>query len=512
VHIPEFFLKDFVGWGAPGTYWGFYAGGNQIKLHSEYLGLPVVALALLGAGAGKDRRLRLWLAGIGLLFLLIGLGKGTPFYHLWWSVMPYVKQMRAPGMAYFVVCFVVACFAAFGVERLERRADEATCRTHVRSWLIAAAVLTLLAVAGVFGSMAGALTGGQPVATGDIMFGAVTSAIALAAVAGLAWAGVQGRLAPAQWTIALALVIGADLWVNGRQFWTYSTIHRDLYRADAVTARIKATPSPAPARVIDLGALLGPRPQAVYPGAVLMAEDVPQLLGEHGIEIRYFDDVMGGRGEWRNLGNLHLWDLFAVRWAIVPAAAQGLDSIPGFTRVLRDAVTATGAPAHLFERTAPAPYARVVPAAVKLDSAQIVATLVDPRMAFDRVVLLDSRAAFSTATVAELPAASPARAAVTRWEPGRMSITLDPVPPAASYVLVAENWYPDWHATVDGASAPVLRGDWTLITVPVAAGASHIELTFASRAFTWGKGLTLVSLVLALGAVVGPAALRRRGG
>ena len=505
MHIPEFFLKNFVGWGP--TYWGT----NGIKLHSEYLGLPVIALALLGAGAETDRRLRLWLAGIGLLFLLIGLGKGTPFYHLWWSVMPYVRQMRAPGMAYFVVVFVVACFAAFGVERLERRADASTCKTHLRAWLIAAPVLALLAVAGVFGGMASALAGGREVAGGDIMFGAVTSAIALAAVAGLVWAGVQGRLAPAQWTIALALVIGADLWVNGRQFWTYSTLHRDLYRPDAVTQRIKATPGPAPARALDLGALLGPPRHPAYPGSVLMAEDIPQLLGEHGIEIRYFDDVTGGQGEWRNLGNLHLWDLFAVRWVIVPAAAQGLDSIPGFTRVLRDAATPTGA-AHLFERTAPAPYVRVVSAAANLDSMQVVGTLVDPRMAIDRVVLLDVRDSFPAAPVTTLPPASPARATVTRWEPGRMSIALDPAPRAASFALVAENWYPDWHATVDGVPARVLRGDWTLITVPVPAGAKTVELTFSSRAFRWGKMITWVSLILVLGAVVGPAAWRRRGG
>ncbi len=507
MHIPEFFLKNFVGWGAPGTYWG----SNFIKLHSEYLGLPVVALALFGArgGAGRNQSLRLWLAGIGLLFLLIGLGKGTPFYHLWWSVMPYVKQMRAPGMAYFVVVFVVACFAAFGIERLERR--QASCRAHVRAWLIAAAVLALLAVAGVFGNMATALSHAPSVSASDIMFGAVTSALALAAVAGLAWAGVQGRLTPAQWTIALALVIGADLWVNARQFWTYSTMHRDLYRADAITERIKGTPSPAPARALDLGALLGPRPHPVYPGSVLMVEDVPQLLGVHGIEIRYFDDVMGGHGEWRNVGNPHLWDLFAVRWVIAPANVQGLDSIPGFARVLNGAPTSSGEPADLFERRTPAPYARVVPAAAKLDSAQIIATLADPRMAYDRVVLLDARDAFPAPAVTELPPASPARAIVTHWEPGRMSITLDPTPPAPSYALVAENWYPDWHATVDGAPAPVLRGDWTLITVPVPAGATHVELTFSSRAFGWGRVISLVSLMLVLGTVVGPLVRRRRG-
>jgi len=503
MHIPEFFLKNFVGWGAPGTYWGT----NGIKLHSEYLGLPVVALALLGAGAGKDRRLRLWLAGIGLLFLLIGLGKGTPFYHLWWSVMPYVRQMRAPGMAYFVVVFVVACFAAFGVERLERRADDAVCKAHVRRWLIAAGILALLAVAGVFGTMAGALAHGQPVAGGDIMFGAVTSAIALAAAAGLAWAWGQGRLAPMHWTIALTIVIAADLWINAKQFWTYSTLDRDLYRPDAITEHIKATPGPAPARALDVGALTGSR--AVYPGGVLMAEDVPQLLGTHGFEIRYFVDVMGGQNQWRNLGSLHLWDLFAVRWAIVPAGARQLDSIPGFTRVLRDAATPTG-PANLLERTAPAPYARVVSAAANLDSTQIVPTLVDPRMAYDRVVLLDARDSVSVPALTDLPPASPARATVTQWEPGRMSIALEPAPAAASYLLVAENWYPDWRATVDGAPARVLRGDWTLITVPVPAGAKAIELAFHSRAFRRGKVITWLSLILALGAVVGPAVRRRR--
>src|SRR5256886_16526163 len=107
--------------------------------------------------------------------------------------MPYVKQMRAPGMAYFVVVFVVACFAAFGVERLEGQADGATCKSHVRAWLIASGALALLAVAGVFGNMAGALAQGRPVAGGAIRFCAATSAIALAAAAGLVAAGLAGR-------------------------------------------------------------------------------------------------------------------------------------------------------------------------------------------------------------------------------------------------------------------------------------------------------------------------------
>src|SRR2546421_5758722 len=110
-HVLEFFLKNFVG--SRYAYWG----SNPLKLHSEYLGLPVIALAVLGAATRERRRLIVWVGGIGLLFLLISLGAATPFYKLWWTLMPLVSKTRAPGMAFFVVALVTAVFAGLGLER-----------------------------------------------------------------------------------------------------------------------------------------------------------------------------------------------------------------------------------------------------------------------------------------------------------------------------------------------------------------------------------------------------------
>jgi hypothetical protein len=118
--------------------------------------------------------------------------------------------------------------------------------------------------------------------------------------------------------------------------------------------------------------------------------------------------------------------------------------------------------------------------------------------------------AVTPAPIREMPPPSPARATVTAWQPGQMTIALDPAPPAPSYVLVAENWYPDWHATVDGSSAQVLRGDYALLTVPVPAGARQVELSFRSRDFETGKTISLASLALLLALALVPAALRRR--
>lgn len=91
-----------------------------------------------------------------------------------------------------------------------------------------------------------------------------------------------------------------------------------------------------------------------------------------------------------------------------------------------------------------------------------------------------------------------------------MTITLEPTPPVPSYVLVAENWYPDWQAMVDGLPAQVLRGDYTLITVPVRAGAKSIELTFRSKDYERGRTISLVSLALLVGLAVAPTAVRRK--
>jgi len=91
-----------------------------------------------------------------------------------------------------------------------------------------------------------------------------------------------------------------------------------------------------------------------------------------------------------------------------------------------------------------------------------------------------------------------------------MTVTLDPPPPQPSYVLVSENWYPDWNATVDGAAAQVLRGDYALITVPVPAGAKRVELSFRSPAYQTGKTISLASLALLAVIALAPIGLKRR--
>src|SRR2546422_11607594 len=125
------------------------------------------------------------------------------------------------------------------------------------------------------------------------MWGAFGSGAALAATAAL-FGLARGRLTPRLGALTLALVVGPDLWLTARSFWRYSK----LYEADPLVTRVAATPPPF--RVLDLGA---------YPGSVLAAFDVPQVLGYHGNELRYYDELLGGKNEWRNRSEEHTSEL-----------------------------------------------------------------------------------------------------------------------------------------------------------------------------------------------------------
>ena len=515
-HVPEFFLSHFVGETTDGggrTYWG----SNGLKLHSEYLGLPVIALAIFGLAGTGNKRIKLWAGGIAALFLLVALGASTPFYRLWYSVMPFMQQVRAAGMALYIPAFFLAMFAAFGIDRFLRKDG----LKHAQAWLIAGGAVALLALVGGFGGLATSLATGvqsqlsqypavemAQSAAGTIRWGAVVSGLSLAAAGAIVWAALKAHIEIRIGALLLVALVGTDLWFNARVFWNYTDAPDTLFGGDAITELLADI---APNRVLNL---------QVYPptnisGSVLMAYNIPELLGHHGNEMNAFDQLMGGQDAWTNLpfyggSSLHLLDLYAVSHLIIPAGR--LDSVPGYQRVLTNVQTAGGLPADLFERDLPVRYARIVAAGLKiLDQAQVVATVADPRFPIDRVVVLDSTAVdIEPPGLSGIPDSVEASVSVTEWAPGRMRLEISPAAPQNAFVVISENWYFDWQATVDGQPVTPIRGNGALLTVPVAAGARKIELRFESDAYRTGKGITLASLLLVAVGFMMPVALRRK--
>jgi hypothetical protein len=476
-----------------------YWGRNFFKLHTEYLGALVVVLAVLGVGDRSRTRLIRAFGVIALLFLLIALGGHTPFYRLWYEVMPMMKKVRAPGMAFFLVALPTAFFAGLGADRLLQR-DVPMRALAVPLGLLGA--VALLGAAGILQSFATALASAEQASrvaanAGPLQAGALRLLLVVALGGAALWAIRTGRLTGPLATAALALIVTGDLWSIDRLFFQFREPATQLFRDDEITSRLRREPGPF--RVLDAG---------VYQGSYLMAHKVLTMLGYHGNEIRFYDELLGGKGQWRFAGSPSLHDLLCVRFVLLPEA----QAVPGFHQVLGPVPTTPGSQGVLLERDTTPVYVRVVPGAAKLAEDQVVPTVIDPRFPRDVVVLYADTVAVTPEVIrgGQMPAAAQTKASLTEWAPGRMRITLAGRDSRQTYLIVSENWYPDWHAEVDGKPAAVLRGDHTLLSVVLPPGAREVRFHFASAAYARGKVVTTLALLIALGLMLHPLWTRRR--
>ncbi|MGE0354740.1 MAG: YfhO family protein, partial [Gemmatimonadales bacterium] len=477
-----------------------YWGRNHFKSHTEYLGVAVVIPFLLAFGDRKRKPLILALAGIGTLFLLIAFGGHTPFYRLWYEVMPFMKKVRAAGMAFYLVALPVSVLAALGVERVLRR------EVHWRTVLIPVAGLSILGLLGVVGGLqtvAGAFVApeqtGQLAANAEFLRAGALRMLVFVVLSGFVlWAILRGMFRGWVPVLALALVVTGDLWSIDRLFFHYSPPAAELFREDPVVSRMKQdTP---PFRVWD--------PRGIYPGSFLMAYDLQYMVGYHGNEVRFYDNLLGGKlSGWPNQDNPNLWDLLALKYIIFPQSIP----IPGYHEVLGPATTNRGLPAVLYQRDSSIQYVRVLAAAAKIPDDQLIPTVLDPRFPADRLVLYSDTASVSPTPLrgSAIPA-SPVSARLLEWRPGEMRIALDSAATTPQYLLVSETWFPDWHAAVDGTEVPVLRGDNALLSVVIPPGAREVRLWFRDSVFPRGKAVTWASLGLTGLLLLGPAFLRRR--
>lgn len=475
-----------------------YWGTNPIKFHTEYVGVMVVALACFAWGDTARRRLVVALIAGTVLFQLIAFAGHTPLYRLLYEVVPMLTKMRAVGMVFFLVAFPLAILAGIGLERI------LTGQVAPRWVLIvfgSLGVVALLGVVGVLQALAQTLAIPERMETvlanaGGLRLGAVRLLLVSLAGGAVAWAAATGRLRGMAVAVALVVVTVADLWSVDRLFYTFSPRAAELFKDDAVTAHLRQQPMPY--RVFNV--------QGTYPQSTLMAYRVPTAVGYHGNELRAYQDLGGKDRGWQYLSSPNLLDLLAIRFLIL----ADTQPVPGFHRVVGPSPSTFGGQSVLFERDTVPPYARVLPVAAKIPEAEIAPTVVNPRFPARLIALYPDSAAL---TVSPLPQPLPSptvTATVTEWRPGAMRIGLTGRGVGPGYLVVSENWYPDWSALVDGQPTPVQRADNSLLSVVLPPDAREVVLRFDSSAYRTGKRLSLVSLLLALATMVGTGLRTRR--
>ena len=136
---------------------------------------------------------------------------------------------------------------------------------------------------------------------------------------------------------------------------------------------------------------------------------------------------------------------------------------------------------------------------MKAEDEATVGTILDPRFDPLRVAVFDTAAAIAAPKLSGLPERLAISARVTRYDPGHIAVELSAPAPAGSALVVSENYFPGWTASVDGRPAiPAIRTDYTFLGIPLPAGAQRVSLDFDDAAYEKGKLVTRIAVVLAL--------------
>ena len=130
----------------------------------------------------------------------------------------------------------------------------------------------------------------------------------------------------------------------------------------------------------------------------------------------------------------------------------------------------------------------------------ILKRLADPQWNPRQTVFLATNGPGSVAMSAALPAmtahsqvAPPAivPVKVTRYSPHEIDLSVDAA--AAGYVLINDQYDPDWQAELNGNPAPLLRADYLLRAVAVPAGPSTVTLHYVAHYRVAGLNLPVIA-------------------
>ncbi len=482
-------LPDLIG--SLDLYWGT----NPFKLHTEYLGILPLLLALIGLLSGGRNPRQWFFAAAAALGLLFALGAATPLHRLAYAVVPMIGRFRAPAMMLGPVTFAVAMLAGFGWQAIadSREGGELP-------WpriLVGAGVLVLPLLAAALapeGVIRWAFHTWFPVGWRREPPAEVLESLRFGASLGLVvWAVTMGaartveRRRVGEWLCAALLVLGALDMGRGAGRYLIALPAEQLLPADPALRSLAAEMAP--------GARTWPLPDSYRPNE-LMYFAIPAVTGSQNFRLKWYERLVGGL-EYRNLGGRRvLWSLLDLKYL---ATAERLE-LPFLT------VAAEGRKGRVYRVSDTTPHAFFPASIVTVDdsTAALDATLalVDP---LERAVV--ETWAYAGAppgpgdprVTAEISAGS-GYASIRSYTPNEVVFSVSAQRPGL--LFVSEIYHPDWEAWLDGNQVPIQRTNVAFRGVQVPAGEHELVFRFRSTslfvsAIISGLTVTVTLLVTA---------------
>jgi hypothetical protein len=494
------------------SYFGNGAPGENLA----YVGLVPLALALaapLALSPRFRRDARVWVM-LAIVAALLCLGPYTPVGYLFYYAPGYAR-FRVPSRHLFLVALCIAVASGFALAELSRRPTGGTTIRIAVTRVVALGLAAFAVFASLTPHVRDLVTAGWTYVSWTLGWPVAVTITVIVSLFLTRWT--PGNLKPLAVGALLIVAQVVDLGQTHYRVPGYRFRYADVPLSDTVPrpriAALRDELLRTGERVLAVDGTRDPflLPNLTHPWNIRAAGGAGQLATARYLDLFSMGDL--GVGPEPLKVEHHALDLFAIRYALVPAGS------PVEAELLSQADRWSPVDAMQYDENDPEsrysllrnararPPAWCVESVFRTSAGNVFAAIKEGR-------LPDGRLFDPATTVLSEPDS------LTGWTDGTPSGEV-PVVNANSrdhvyrvstrtpcVLIVSEQYYPWWRASVDNTSVRVSRVNYAMIGVPIPPGTHRVRLSIWPTSVWIGMTISAVSLLVWIGLVVSMWAMK----
>lgn len=451
---------------------GIFFQHGQYWTSSYYLGLGTLWLALLaafsvGRNSVESKSKKRLLGAIALIALLCALGENTPFYPLVRKIIPQLSFITYPIKFVMLAVFAAPLLAALALANLEK----------IQKRLPAIGAILLALIGGItFWTQRSPLPGDE---TAAALSNGISRAAFLILTATLLFFLVRKSSTPLLRFAPLAIILIGWLDVFTHQPRQNPTVSPSVFEQNLVRTKLAMNPQPelggpramlSPQAALELTTFAARDPKnnflakrVGYCANANLLDGVPKVDGFFSLTPREFDGLLAQIYSYTNADWSPLKNFLGVAQESAPDNILAWQPRKNFLPL----VTAGQKPVFVDESGMASPFLSYTD--------------------FDAAKFVFLPAAERSAVMITNPTA--AKIIEAKFHKQSVEITVETT--EQSLVVVAQAYHHNWHVTVDGQPAQLLRANVAFQAVQIPANARQVRFYYHDNAFLIGLTLTI---------------------
>jgi len=485
---------------------GVFFQYDQLWTSSYYLGIGTLWLALLAVWHGRPGRVRM-LGAVAAVAFIFALGEHTPVYPALHRLIPVLSLITYPVKFVLLVAFAAPLLAAFGLACLQDNVEcgdvsplskAPTCRRTPKLFnrlLFLGFILHALIGGILFWAWRFPMPGDNVHATlvnglSRVGFLLLTGALLLVVLT-------RPRTGALHRAAALLLLPVAWLDIQTHEpAQNPTTPPKNYYDLNLARTKLAMIPQP---KLGGSRAMLTPMAEWQFVHSAISSPQNNFLIGRlaYGADCNLLDAVPKVDGFY-SLTPRENDDVLSLFYTQTNASFPGLEDFMGVSQI--------SAPDQIYHWQSRSNFLPLVTAGQKpvfLDDDKTLEALTQPDFNGNKIVFLPPEEKLLVTITNQTSAR------VTNVRFGNQSVDADIVAAEPSLVVVAQTYYHDWRAFVDGHQTPLLRANHAFQAIQVPAGTHQIRLAYEDRAFETGASVSIVAWLVCLLALFIPAGIIR---